>query len=133
MNLAFPSETGSTALKHLPKMIPTMLRPSVKQSVAQQDRQALHRIRQRQIKARTALVNQSRGLLAEYGVVRPKGVAQVRQKLPFILEDAENGLTMLAREWLQALAAELQAVDQRIRETNTQIQRVFASHDACQR
>jgi hypothetical protein len=35
-------------------------------------------------------------------------VAQVRQKLPFILEDAENGLTMLTREWLQGLAAELQ-------------------------
>jgi transposase len=102
-------------------------------SVDQQDMQALHRIRERQIKARTALVNQIRGLLAEYGVVIPKGVAQVRQKLPFILEEAENGLTMLAREWLQALAAELQALDQRIRETNTQMQRVFASHEACQR
>jgi transposase len=40
---------------------------------------------------------------------------------------------MLAREWLQALAAELQAVDQRIRETDAQIQRVFESHEACQR
>jgi transposase len=95
--------------------------------------QALHRIRERQIKARTALVNQIRGLLAEYGIVMPKGVAQVRHKLPCILEDAENGLTMVAREWLQALAAELQALDQRIQETDTQIQRVFASHEACQR
>ena len=102
-------------------------------SVDQQDMQALHRIRERQIKARTALVNQIRGLLAEYGVVMPKGVAQVRQKLPFILEDAENGLTMLAREWLQALAAELPALDQRIQETNTRIQRIFETHEACQR
>jgi transposase len=102
-------------------------------SVDQQDMQALHRIRERQIKARTALVNQIRGLLAEYGVVMPKGVAQGRQKLPFILEDAENGLTMLAREWLQALAAELPALDQRIQETNTRIQRVFENHEACQR
>jgi hypothetical protein len=54
-------------------------------SVDQQDMQALHRIRERQIKARTALVNQIRGLLAEYGVVMPKGVAQVRQKLPWAL------------------------------------------------
>src|SRR5262249_14030706 len=102
-------------------------------SVDQQDMQALHRIRERQIKARTALVNQIRGLLAEYGVVMPKGVAQVRQKLPFVLEDAENGLTMLAREWLQALAAELPALDQRIQETNTRIQRVFENHEAWQR
>src|SRR4029453_17078818 len=34
-------------------------------SVPQQDRQALHRIRERQIKARTALLNQIRGLLME--------------------------------------------------------------------
>lgn len=68
-------------------------------SVDQQDRQALHRIRERQITARTALVNQSRGRLAEYGVVIPQGVAPVRQKLPFILEEAEHGLTRLAREW----------------------------------
>ena len=102
-------------------------------AVDQQDMQALHRIRERQIKGRTALVNQIRGLWAEYGVIMPRGVAQVRHKLPFILEDATNGLTMLAREWVQALAAELQALDQRIQETKTQIQRVFASHDACQR
>jgi transposase len=37
-------------------------------SVEQQDMQALHRIRERQIRARTALVNQIRGLLAEYGM-----------------------------------------------------------------
>lgn len=63
----------------------------------------------------------------------PKGVAQVRQKLPCILEDAENGLTRLAREWLQALAAERPALDQRIQETNTRIQRVFENHEVCQR
>jgi transposase len=102
-------------------------------SVAQQDMQALHRIRERQIKARTALVNQIRGLLAEYGIVMPQGVAQVRHKLPFILEEAENGLTMDAREWLQALADELRALDQRMQETNTRIQRTFESHEACQR
>ena len=96
-------------------------------------RYTTHRIRERQIKARTALVNQSRGLLAEYGLVRPKGVAQVRHQLPFILEDAENGLTLMAQEWLHALAAELQTLEQRIQETDTQTQRVFASHEACQR
>ena len=62
-------------------------------SVAQQDMQALHRIRERQIKMRTALVNQIRGLLSEYGIVMPKGVPQVRHKVPCILADADNGLT----------------------------------------
>ena len=51
-------------------------------SVAQQDIQALHRIRERQIKARTALINQIRGLLTEYGIVIPQRASQVRHKLP---------------------------------------------------
>ena len=40
-------------------------------SVEQQDIQSLHRIRSRLIGERTALVNQVRGLLAEYGIVLP--------------------------------------------------------------
>lgn len=102
-------------------------------SVAQQDVQALHRIRERQIKARTALINQIRGLLAEYGIVIPQRVSQVRYRLPFILEDAENGLTAIAREWLQALAEELQAFDQRLAATDQQIAQVFEADEACQR
>src|SRR5262245_7668427 len=61
-------------------------------SVPQQDRQALHRIRERPIKARTALLNQIRGLLAEYGLVLPQHASQVRHKVPCILQDADNGL-----------------------------------------
>ena len=102
-------------------------------SVAQQDVQALHRIRERQIKARTALINQIRGLLAEYGIVIPQRASQVRHKLPFVLEDAENGLTATAREWFHALAEELQALDQRIAATDQQIERVFEADEACQR
>ena len=102
-------------------------------SVTQQDVQALHRIRERQIKARTALINQIRGLLAEYGLVIPQRASQVRHKLPFVLEDAENGLTATAREWLHALAEELRAIDQRIAATDQQIERGFAADEACQR
>jgi len=102
-------------------------------SVAQQDVQALHRIRERQIKARTALINQIRGLLAEYGIVIPQRASQVRHELPCVLEEAENGLTATAREGLQALAAELQALDQRIATTDHQSERLFEADEACQR
>jgi transposase len=60
-------------------------------SVAHQDMQALHRMRECQSKMRTALVNHIRGLVSAYGIVRPKGGAQVRHKLPCILADADNG------------------------------------------
>ena len=111
---------------------PRMRRVPVK-SVAQQDVQALHRIRERQITARTALSNQIRGLLAEYGIVIPQRASQVRHRLPFVLEDAENGLTATAREWLQALAEELQALDQRLATTDRHIAQVFEADEACQR
>jgi transposase len=102
-------------------------------SVGQPDIQALHRIRERQIRARAALVNQIRGLLAEYGLVIPQGVAKVRQALPALLADAENGLTWEARAWLEALAAEWRALDHWLEETERKIRRVFERHEACQR
>jgi transposase len=44
-------------------------------------------------KQRTALANQIRGRLGEYGIVVAKGISQVRTRNPEILEDGENGLT----------------------------------------
>ena len=67
-------------------------------TVAQQDIQLIHRLRQELVDQRTALVNQIRGLLSERGIVINQGITQVRQQLPFILEDAENCLTALSRE-----------------------------------
>ena len=66
--------------------------------VAHQDVQALHRARQLLIKQRTALCNQVRGLLSEYGVVVAQGVRRLRTSLPSLLEDADNGLTFASRE-----------------------------------
>jgi transposase len=44
---------------------------------AQQDIQALHRLREQRIQERTAQCNQLRGLLAEYGLILPKVVPKV--------------------------------------------------------
>ncbi len=57
----------------------------------------VHRARTLVVTHRTALVNQIRGLLGEFGIVVPQGVARLRAQLPRILEDAENGLPSLAR------------------------------------
>jgi transposase len=51
---------------------PTMRFVPVKE-LAQQDIQALHRVRERLVKARTALINEMRGLLSEYGSSFPRG------------------------------------------------------------
>ena len=55
---------------------PTMRFVPSKQ-VEPQDLQVLHRVRERLVKARTALVNEIRGLLSEYGIVLPQGHCQM--------------------------------------------------------
>jgi transposase len=74
----------------------------------------VHRARSLVMANRTAQVNQIRGLLGEFGLVVPKGVAHLRRQLPQILEDAENGLPALAREVLAALLEQFRELDQRI-------------------
>ena len=111
---------------------PTMRFVSVK-AVAQQDIQAVHRIRERLVKERTALVNQIRGLLAEYGLVIPLKRNAVNQALPRILEDADNGLTALAREFVADLYEELRAQGGAVFAYDAKIERLFKENPVCQR
>ena len=111
---------------------PTMRFVPIK-SMAQQDVQNLHRRRERLKKERTALVNQTRGLLTEYGIVINKGVAAVRKALPWVLEDAENGLTPLAREVFAELFDELQALEERLKRCERRIEAVNQENEVCRR
>lgn len=81
----------------------------------QQDMQAIHRVRDRLVKSRTALVNEMRGLLAEYGIVITyTGVPATRRGLLEAVENAENGLTPKMREILFELNEELNDIESRI-------------------
>ena len=102
-------------------------------SPAQQDLQAVHRIRAQLVKSRTAQGNQIRGLLAEYGIVIPKGLGRLRAELPWILEDAENALSMMARRFIADLAVRLSELDDRIAQYDKEIQRAFKQNDAARR
>jgi transposase len=102
-------------------------------SVEQQDMQALHRIRQGAVRARTALGNQIRGLLAEYGIVVAQQLGQLRRAIPQILEDAENGLTDFFRALLAQQYEQLVEWDRRIEGYDHQIESLFRSHEACGR
>ena len=101
--------------------------------VAQQDIQALHRIRSGFMQSRTRIVNQVRGLLAEYGIVLPKQIATVRRQLPGLLEDGENALTAMSRELFAGLYEELVRLDLRIKTCDAQIHRIYQANGVCQR
>jgi transposase len=99
---------------------PTMRFVSVK-TIAQQDLQAIHRIRSELVRQRTAKVNQIRGFLAEYGLVVGRQVATLRRALPELLEDAENGLSFDFRALLEDLRQDLIRLDERVAEMDKKV------------
>ena len=90
-------------------------------NVEQQAVLALHRARQGFVKARTAQGNQIRGLLAEYGLIIPKGIAHIAQRVPELIEDASNELPGVFRLLIQRLMDHLKELDRQARELEAQI------------
>jgi transposase len=93
----------------------------------------VHRARALVVANRTAQVNQIRGLLGEFGLVVPRGVARLRRELPCILEDAENGVPALAREVLCGLLEQLREADQRIGAYDRQIRALAEASEPARR
>ena len=102
-------------------------------SVAQQAVLTVHRARELLVGDRTALVNQIRGLLAEYGIVVPQGIACLRRVLPSVLGDAANGLPGLARDIIAELQERLWDLDARIATYDRRIAQLARQHEAAQR
>ena len=112
-------------------------RPKVRwvpiKTIEQQDIQSLHRIRQRHVENRTALGNQIRGLLSEYGIVIARSMSKLKLALPDILEDADNGLSPVAREFLQSLAEEFKAMTKMLERDERAITQLSGLNDDFQR
>lgn len=101
-----------------------------------EDQQAVlmvHRGRELMVASRTAQVNQIRGLLAEFGLVIPAGLARLRRQLPQILEDAENGLPPLARQIMAALFEQFHFFDNRVGYFDQQILDLSRHNESAQR
>jgi transposase len=99
----------------------------------QQDVQALHRLRQGCVQARTALCSQIRGLVGEYGLVAPKGIAALRRRIPEWLEEADNGLSELFRELLATSYERLQELDRHISDYDKEVKRQSRADEGCVR
>lgn len=99
----------------------------------QLDLQALHRVRERWVMRRTAVVNQIRSLLLERGLTLPKGRSHLDEQLPRILEDAELNLSDSFRVLLAQLKLELEQLAARIEQMDAVIQKTAKENEACQR
>ncbi|QHI97589.1 IS110 family transposase [Xylophilus rhododendri] len=99
--------------------------------IEQQSLLALHRVRQGFVKARTAQGNQIRGLMAEFGLIMPKGIRHVAQYLPELLEDASNELTGQFRQLMERLLQNLKELTRQIDETEALIRLWHRQSPAC--
>jgi transposase len=99
----------------------------------QLDLQALHRVRDRLVHRRTALINQIRGFLLERGITFAKGPANLRKQMPAILEDAEQNLTPRMRNLLIHLWQEWKYLNSDIERISGDIDAIACQDAACQR
>jgi transposase len=102
-------------------------------TVEQQAVLTVHRARGLLVSERTAVANQIRGLLMEYGVVIPAGLQRLRRALPGVLSAADDTLPTLARTVVSELQARLQEVDERIAGYERQIAQLARQNEAAKR
>jgi transposase len=99
----------------------------------QLDLQALHRVRDRLIARRTSVINQLRAFLLERGLVFAKSPAKLRERMPEILENADEDLTPRMRNLLAMLWNEWKDLELQIEEMNDEVERIASSDAACMR
>lgn len=83
-------------------------------NVEQQAVLSLHRVRQGFVAARTAQANQIRGLLGEFGLVIPQGIAHIARRVPELIEDASNELPGPFRLLIERLMEHLKGLHRQV-------------------
>jgi len=101
-------------------------RPDLKcvepRTLAQTDMIQVHRVLNRVIRQRTALINQIRGFLSEYGVVVARGKDNLFAAIPDLLEDAENGLTPSSRMLFQSMYDEWRQMNEAVNRVEQELE-----------
>jgi transposase len=100
---------------------------------AQQDIQSVHRIRSQLLSKRTALSNQIRGLLAEYGIIIPKGIENTRKHLALLLGNNESNLSYLMMQNVAELYDSLMQLDKKVERYEKIVEEIFRSNEVCKR
>ena len=99
----------------------------------QLDVQAMHRVRDRLVQRRTALINEIRGFLLERGIPFPAQPIHLRKNLPTVVEDAEQNLSPRLRWLLDRLWQEWKQTEIDIQTVTDEIERISNEDERCQR
>lgn len=99
-------------------------------NIEQQSVLALHRVRQGFVKARTAQANQIRGLLGEFGLIIPQGIANIAKRVPELIEDASIELTGSFRLLIDRLMEHLKELHRQVDELDAKIKEWHRASEA---
>ena len=102
-------------------------------TVEQQHLASLHRVRERLVGNRTALINQIRGFLHEYGIIIPQGILNLRKWLPLILSGNDERLCAVSKILFDNLQDELGILDKKIEEIEVQLKQMAKTNATCER
>ena len=103
------------------------------QTEEQLDVQAMHRVRDRLVQRRTALINEIRGFLLERGITFAAEPIHLRKNLPAVIEDAEQNLSSRLRWLLEHLWQEWKQVESDIQTITDEIERISKENALCRR
>lgn len=102
-------------------------------SEAQLDLQTIHRVRQRLVGRRTALINQLRAILLERGITVPQRRRVLETRLPAILADEQAGLSPRVGHLIEDMRVEWRDLDRRIEAFDAELVATAREDDACRR
>ncbi len=111
---------------------PTMRFVSVK-NMEQQSILMLHRSRDLLVRQRTMLINAIRGHMAEFGIVAPGGVPQVKKLLRIIADTDDDRLPPIARTCLESLARQFLSLHDEIHTAEKHIHAWHQSNEVSRR
>jgi transposase len=99
----------------------------------QLDLQALHRVRQRLVGERTAVINQIRGFILEHGITVRAGPPALRRALPEILADQRGALSPGMAQLILDIEGDWRRLDERIGEVTATIEEAARQDESCRR
>ena len=102
-------------------------------SEEQQCVQALHRVRDRLKRDRTALGNEIRGLVGEFGIVFPITLSRLRRGVDTLLLEPRSRLPAMMTDLLHDLRQDLSYLDRRIKEIEATMKALNRQSEACRR
>lgn len=102
-------------------------------TLEQTDLILLHRLKDRRVKARTALINQLRGFLSEYGIAGAAGRRPLFASLAELLDDKNNGLTEQAKLVIKDIQKEWKLLDKAVKELDKKIERQAITNESTRR